>query len=98
MLVCGNTARQRHKDFGVQDCSAAIQNMLPEAEHPGLGAVWLGVYPLKERVEGCKALFGLPDTVITLGTVALGHPAEHPAPQDTYLPERVRLERWEKRT
>lgn len=95
VAVCGNTTRQRHKDFWIQDCSAAIQNLLLEAEHLGLGAVWMGVYPIEERVQGCKALFGLPETVITLGIVALGHPAEHPAPLDTYLPERVHFERWE---
>lgn len=95
VVVCGDTRRQRFQGYWVQDCSAAIQNMLLEAKHLGLGGVWMGVYPMEERVTACSALFGLPKEVIPLGIVALGHPAEDPEPMDTYLPERVHLEHWE---
>ena len=33
-----------------QDCAAAVENILLEAVNLGLGAVWIGVYPLPERV------------------------------------------------
>ena len=95
IVVCGDTRRQRFQGYWVQDCSAAIQNLLLEAQHLGLGAVWMGVYPMEERVEDCRKLFGLPEPVIPLGIIAVGHPAEHPAPVDTYIPERVHQERWE---
>ena len=37
----------------VEDCAAATENLLIDAEVLGLGAVWLGVQPLPEREEGC---------------------------------------------
>ena len=95
VVLCGNTQRQRFSaDFWVQDCSAATQNLLLEAEYLGLGAVWMGVYPGANRVEGVQKLLSLPETVIPLCVIALGHPAEHPEPADRYLPERVHFDQW----
>ncbi|MFN2363312.1 MAG: nitroreductase family protein, partial [Halarsenatibacteraceae bacterium] len=42
IAVCGD--KNAYKDFWVQDCSAATQNLLLMAENLGLGAVWLGMY------------------------------------------------------
>ena len=95
VVVCGDTRRQRFQGYWVQDCSAAIQNLLLEAKFLGLGGVWMGVYPMDERVSACSKLFRLPEEVIPLGIVALGHPAEDPEPMDTYLPERVHPEHWD---
>ena len=98
IAVCGNLQRQpgRMADYGfwVQDCSAATQNLLLEAVHLGIGAVWLGVYPIEERVKGIQALLGLPEHILPLSVVALGYPAQQPQPMDTYRPEYVHWERW----
>ena len=58
-----------------------------------LGAVWLGVYPLDERVQGLRRLLGMPDDVIPFAVVAVGHPAENKRPADRYDPARVHRER-----
>lgn len=95
IAVCGDRRAQRFSyDFWVQDCSAAIQNMLLEAEHLGLGGVWMGVYPVPERVSNISALLGLPEDVLPLGLLAFGQPAVHPEPADRFLPERVHKETW----
>ena len=95
IVVCGNTECQRFPhDFWVQDCSAAIQNLLLEAVHLGLGGVWMGVYPVPERVENIKKVLSLPESVIPLGVIAIGQPAQQPQPADRYLPERVHRDRW----
>ncbi len=95
IAVCGDRRAQSFPfDFWVQDCSAAIQNMLLEAEHLGLGGVWLGVYPVPERVSNISALLGLPEDVLPLGLLAFGQPAGHPEPVDRFLPERVHKENW----
>lgn len=95
IAVCGDRRAQSFPfDFWVQDCSAAIQNMLLEAEHLGLGGVWLGVYPVPERVSNISALLGLPEDVLPLGLLAFGQPAGHPEPVDRFLPERVHKETW----
>ena len=35
--------------------------MLLEAEHLGIGAVWLGVYPNEERIKTMRPVFDIPD-------------------------------------
>ena len=95
IAVCGDRRAQSFPfDFWVQDCSAAIQNMLLEAEHLGLGGVWLGVYPVPERVSNISALLGLPEDVLPLGLLAFGQPAGNPEPADRFLPESVHKETW----
>ncbi len=67
-----------------QDCSAATENLLIEAELLGLGAVWLGVHPLTERVEGLRALLGIPESVVPFAVVSLGWPAQRKEPSDRF--------------
>ena len=81
-------------DFWVQDCSAATENILVAAATLGLGAVWLGVHPRAERERELKQFLGMPDNVGLLCLVAVGHPAEQPAPRTQYDETRVHRGRW----
>jgi nitroreductase len=97
IAVCGNLKRELPlaKDFWVQDCSAAIQNLLLAAWAGGLGTVWLGGYPLPHLVEMVKDVLELPDHVIPLAVVALGYPAEDKQPVDRFDPVRIHRNRWQ---
>ncbi len=94
ILVCGDLAAEKYPGFWVQDCSAAIQNMLLAALDQGIGAVWTGIYPEQERVQKFTELFALPDSVIPLGLVVLGYPAQNPAAQDRFDAAKVHRNRW----
>ena len=96
MVVCGNLDREIHKDRGwwVQDCSAAMENMLLEATDLGIGSIWLGIYPYEERVEAVKKLFSLPERVMPLGIMALGYAAIEKPANDRYLAGRVHWEQF----
>ena len=94
IVVCGNLTREKHVDYWIQDCSAAVQNMLLEATHQGLGSVWLGVYPRQDRVAGVKKLFNLPESVIPFAVVALGYAKEQPAPADRFSPDYIHRNGW----
>ena len=94
ILVCGDTTTEKYPGFSVQDCSAAIMCILLAAHEKGLGAVWTGAYPMADRVAGRKNLFGLPDYVIPLGLVVVGHPAKAVPPQDRYREEQVHHNKW----
>jgi len=94
IVVCGVLARESHRDYWVQDCSAAMQNLLLAAHDLGLGAVWLGVHPRADRVAGVRQLLGIPETVIPLCMAAIGHPAETLLPEDRFEAVRVHLDRW----
>lgn len=95
ILVCGDTSRERHKGYWVQDCSAATQNILLAARDLGLGAVWLGFYPVQDRVDGMKALLGIDDdAVIPMALIAIGHTEVKQMPVDRYDESRVRRNKW----
>ncbi len=94
IAVCGDLTGLKYEGYWVQDCSAATENILLAAHEMGLGAVWLGVYPTDERVEGIRGLLGLPEHVIPMSLVAVGHPVETPSPADRFDPARVHHDRW----
>ena len=79
----------RHKDYVDQDLSAATQNILLEAEHLGLGAVWMGIAPLKERMDGAKAVLELGEDYDVFALIAVGYPDNKPAMHDRYEESRV---------
>ncbi|HGE70115.1 TPA: nitroreductase family protein, partial [Candidatus Poribacteria bacterium] len=54
ILICGDESLQKYKGYWVQDCSAATENLLIAVNALGLGGVWLGVYPIEDRVVGIR--------------------------------------------
>jgi len=94
IVVCGDPALEKHKGYWVQDCSAATQNILLEIADRGYGGVWLGVYPRTDRVEGMRALLGVPESVVPFSIVAVGRPAEEKEPKNVFRPERLHENRW----
>lgn len=79
----------------VQDCSAATENLLIAAQATGLGAVWLGVYPVKERVADMRKLLGIPEHITPFSLISLGFPAEEKPREDRYDDSKVRRNRWQ---
>lgn len=80
--------------FLVQDGSAATENILIAAHAKGLGAVWLGIYPLRERITGMRKLLNIPDRILPLSLVSIGFPAEKIPKEDRFQPSRVHINRW----
>ena len=94
ILVCGDLTLE-NRGFWVQDCSAATENLLLAAHATGLGAVWLGVYPLEERVQGFRRLLGLPKEIMPFALISIGYPAgETSLPVKRYDPLKVHSNRW----
>lgn len=71
------------------DCSAATENLLLEADSLGLGAVWLGIAPIKERMEAVGKVLSLPDSLSIFALVACGHPAEFKSQEDRFDQTRI---------
>jgi nitroreductase len=73
----------------VQDLSAATENILLQITEEGLGGVWLGWYPEKERVQAFVERFGFPPHVLPFSLIALGYPAKPVKAADRYDESRV---------
>ena len=94
ILVCGDLKRAHHGGMWIQDCSAATQNILLAAANMGLGTCWCGVHPRPERVEGLRAICGVPEDVVPFALIAVGVPAEEKPPADYHDPEHIHSETW----
>lgn len=97
IVVCGNLRRalpSLAKDFWIQDCSAAAQNILLAATGLGLGSVWIGVYPITLFVRAVSRLLALPRHIVPLGVLYVGYAAETKSPRTRYREERVHWEHF----
>ena len=96
IVVCGDleAAHDRQLSYLLQDCSAAIENLLLCAHALGLGACWLGVHPREDRVQKLKEILQLPASVIPVATISLGHPGEEKEPRTRFNREYVHWEKW----
>jgi len=94
ILVAGDVTLKQVPGYWVVDCAAAVQNLLLAAHALGLGAVWTGVYPRQERMEGFRRLLSLPENVAAHSLIVLGYPAETLAREDRFKQERVHHDRW----
>lgn len=61
-------------EFVLQDCSAAIQNILLTATSLGLGACWVGAF-IENKI---KQLLSIPDEVKVIAIVPIGYADEKP--------------------
>jgi nitroreductase len=94
IVVCGDlqAAHDQQLSYLLQDCSAAIENLLLCAHVLGLGACWLGVHPREQRVKSLQQILKLETSVIPVACIAIGHPAETKEPRTRYNPAYVRFE------
>jgi nitroreductase len=94
IVVCGDLSLEKHTGFWVQDCSAAVENMLLEITSLGLGAVWLGVYPREDRMKFLQKFFSLPENIVPFAIIPVGFPAQELPPANRYNESRVHFEQW----
>ncbi len=81
-------------EYWVQDVAAATQNLLLAATALGLGTVWCGVHPEKERVDMVRGVLGIPPRIVPFCLIPVGFPAEHKPPRTQYDATRVHRDVW----
>jgi nitroreductase len=92
IAVCGDR-NISHRSW-IQDCSAAAENLLLAATALDLGAVWLGVYPRENRVKAVREILKIPDPIVPLNLISIGHPGENKEPRTQYDQLRVHQQHW----
>ena len=94
IMVCGDPTLEKYSGFWIQDCSAAMQNLLLAAHAKGLGAVWCGVYPVEQRIAGFRVLLDLPAHIIPMGLAVIGRTAMTPVSKNRFRADRVHNDVW----
>lgn len=88
IVVCCQ-ADCRMPEYAQIDCSAAVENILLEADYLNLGAVWLGIAPLQERIEAAGKVLNIPEHLYAFSFIACGYPAEEKEQQNRYDEARI---------
>jgi nitroreductase len=76
-------------EYAEIDMSASVENLLLEADTLGLGAVWMGIAPVRDRMERVKTVLGIPDMIEAFAIIACGYPQDETKQQDRYEENRV---------
>ena len=77
--------------YSIQNCAAAIENMLLEAHSLGLGTAWIGAFD----EEAVKSLCAIPEEVRPQAIIALGYAKDIPPKPPKYpLETLVYFGRW----
>lgn len=95
-IACGEpeAACAKSLSYMLQDVSASVENLLLALHAQGLGAVWLGIHPNKDRIAGVSRRFGLPEGIVPVAAVAVGWPDEQPEPRTRFDSSKVHTDRW----
>lgn len=89
IIVCADLTKEKFPGYWVQDCSAAMQNLLLAVHGLGLGAVWTGIHPIEERITAFKKRFNMPEHIIPLGFAPIGWPAQTPESESRFQKDRI---------
>lgn len=77
------------------DCAAAIENILLEAVHQGIGTCWCAIGPNEERIKAYVDYFKLSDTLLPVAVIAMGYPDETKPLVDRY--DETKITYWNKK-
>jgi nitroreductase len=101
IVVCAQVAKTQRfygvrgeRLYAVQDCAAAIENMLLEATSLDIGSCWVGAF---DEVEIKRAL-DIPDEVRPQAIIAFGHPdGDSPVPGKKEIGSALYFEKYGER-
>lgn len=100
IIPCGdfnNTLEGTARDFWIQDCSAATENILLAAHSMGLGAVWTALTVNSEddaRSAKARAILNIPENLHPLCIITIGVPAEDPEPKDKWDTNKIHYNKF----
>ncbi len=97
IVVCGDLSKVFPASSGelwVQDCSAAAENILLAATAMGLGSVWTALYPYPERYGLAQRVLALPNNIVPLCLIPVGHPKDTDPPKNKFINENIHWNQW----
>jgi len=93
IAVLGDAEASEH---WIEDCSAATENMLLAASGIGLGAVWVAIYPIKQREKMVREILDIPPNRRVLCLVPIGNPAEEKPARTRYEASKIHFDTYTK--
>ena len=94
IVTLGNLNEAKVIGMIEQDLGACNENILLQATHEGLGAVWLGFHPIEDRTLKLKEYLGIPDHCIPFSVICVGWPAQNGEVKLRYDESKVHFDRY----
>ena len=71
-------------DYAQIDMAIAQENIWLETDAQGLGGVWFGIAPVRERMDAVHQILKLPQDVEVFSMFSLGYPAENKIQEERF--------------
>lgn len=94
IVACAELALEKYPGYWVQDLAAAVQNLLLAARGLGLGTVWTGICPIKERMDATRSVLRLPAGIEPHAIIPLGWPMQEFTFKNRFRDDRVHRNGW----
>ena len=88
-VACRRTQNLNSPHFSMIDMAASVENMLLEIDHCGLGACWIGICPVQERMDNVARVLELPASLEAFALIPCGYPNQEIASRDNFEEARV---------
>ena len=79
----------RFEEYAHIDMSICCENMWLEATELGLGCVWLGIAPIKERMDKVNEIIDIDEGLESFAIMAIGYSDEEKEDKDYYDINRI---------
>lgn len=94
ILVCGDSAVEKNESWLIQNCSAAIQNILLSAHGLGIGSCWIAIHGMDDVYKNIKDQFGLPENIVPVSLISLGYPEETVITEERFKQDKIHYNKW----
>ena len=94
IITVGNLNEAKVHRMIDQDLGACNENILLQATHEGLGAVWLGFHPIEDRTLKLKEYLNIPDHCIPFSVICVGWPAHEGEVKLRYDENKVHYDKY----
>jgi len=94
IIVCGDSLVEKNESWLLQNCSAAIQNILLSAHGLGIGSCWIAIHGMDDVYKNIKAQFNLPENIVPVSLISLGYPDEVVKAEERFKHDKIHYNKW----
>ena len=94
IVVCGDYAIEKNESWLLQNCSAAIQNILLSAYGFGIGSCWIAIHGMDDVYANIKKQFNLPENIVPVALISLGYPDEEVTAENRFKQDKIHFNKW----
>jgi len=94
IIVCGDSLVEKNESWLLQNCSAAIQNILLSAHGLGIGSCWIAIHGMDDVYKNIKTQFNLPQNIVPVSLISLGYPDEVVKAEERFKHDKIHYNKW----